>query len=174
MTKKSFGKYGYFCPDDTKSAFHEVDAAYLSANGIRFLILDIDNTIEPYENTEPTKKAKDWFSMLKSEGVKAAFVSNNKKARVSLFNKDLGLPYIAGAGKPFPFSVKKAMKIMGAEKEHTLLLGDQIFTDVLAAHNAGIKAITVPPIKDKTDILTKTKRWLEKPIMKSYERKKSK
>ena len=49
-------------------------------------------------------------------------------------------------------------------------MGDQILTDVWAAHNAGIRAILVPPINDRRDILTKFKRVLEKPIQKKYDR----
>ena len=50
-------------------------------------------------------------------------------------------------------------------------MGDQVFTDVWAAHNAGIPAILVPPIKDKMDPLTKLKRLLERPVLRKYERK---
>ena len=49
--------------------------------------------------------------------------------------------------------------------KNSIFIGDQIFTDVLAAHNVGIKAVLVPPIKDKTDLFTKFKRLLEKPIL---------
>ena len=53
-------------------------------------------------------------------------------------------------------------------------MGDQIFTDVLAARLAGIRAALVPPIKDKTDPLTRFKRLLERPIMKRYFRRNKK
>ena len=59
---------------------------------------------------------------------------------------------------------------MGTDKSNTIHMGDQVFTDVWAAHNAGIKAILVPPIKDKTDLFTKLKRLLEKPFLKKYDR----
>ena len=70
--------------------------------------------------------------------------------------------------KPFKKNVLNAMKDMGTNVDNTILMGDQVFTDVWAAHNAGIKAILVPPINDKRDLLTKFKRLLEKPIMKKY------
>ena len=60
------------------------------------------------------------------------------------------------------------MRDMGMDKDNTILMGDQVFTDVWAAHNTGIRAILVPPIKDKTDILTKFKRLLEKPVLHKY------
>ena len=63
------------------------------------------------------------------------------------------------------------MSDMGTSPEETILMGDQVFTDVWAARNAGLRAILVPPIKDKTDVLTRTKRLLEKPIMKKYKKR---
>ena len=59
---------------------------------------------------------------------------------------------------------------MGIAKEDAIFMGDQVFTDVWAAHNAGIRAILVPPINDKRDLLTRFKRLLEKPILKKYDR----
>ena len=56
------------------------------------------------------------------------------------------------------------------EKENTIFIGDQILTDVCAAHNAGIRAILVPPINDKKDLFTKFKRLLERPIQRKYNR----
>ena len=55
--------------------------------------------------------------------------------------------------------------------EEAILMGDQVFTDVWAARNAGLRAILVPPIKDKRDILTRSKRALEKPIIKKYKKR---
>ena len=60
---------------------------------------------------------------------------------------------------------------MNVPRENVCMLGDQIFTDVLAGQNAGLKTILVPPIKDKTDILTRSKRVLEKPFLKKYKKK---
>ena len=64
-----------------------------------------------------------------------------------------------------------AMNDLGTTPEETIFMGDQIFTDVWAARNAKIRAILVPPIKDKTEIFSKFKRLLEKPILKKYRSK---
>ena len=85
-----------------------------------------------------------------------------------MFNKDLGLPAYAKAKKPFKKRLKQAMADIGSSNDETVFMGDQIFTDVWAARNAGIRAILDPPIKDKTDAFTKFKRLLEKPILKKY------
>ena len=63
---------------------------------------------------------------------------------------------------------------MNTSKEETILMGDQVFTDVWGAHNAGIRAILVPPINDKKDLFTKFKRLLERPVIRKYERRNNK
>ena len=78
------------------------------------------------------------------------------------------------AKKPFKKNLLNAMADMGTVPNETALMGDQVFTDVWAAHNAKITAILVPPINDKRDVFTKFKRLLEKPIIKKYEKRKNK
>ena len=163
-----------FVPDYCFSRFCDASADFLSSIGVKGIVLDVDNTLEPYEHSEPGEEVLAWVSSLRERGIGLAIVSNNNNARIELFNKSLGLFYKAKAKKPFKKNVLLAMKSMGSDKTNTILMGDQIFTDVWAAHNAGIKAILVPPIKDKRDPLTRFKRLLEKPILKRYKRRKDK
>ena len=50
-------------------------------------------------------------------------------------------------------------------------MGDQLFTDVLAGKNLGMRAYTVPPIRDKRDPFTRFKRLLERPLMRAYHKR---
>lgn len=164
----------FFAPDFYFETYAGASVPFLKEQGIRALVLDIDNTLEPYENAEPSEGVRAWFAALAEAGISAAFVSNNDKQRVDTFNATLGLIAYSKAKKPFAKKVKSAMKEMGVTKESTLFMGDQIFTDVLAARFAGIRVALVPPIKDKTDALTRFKRWLERPIMKRFFRRNEK
>ena len=157
-------------PEYCFDTFDEATADFLISIGAKGIILDIDNTLEPYENDLPGERVLSWLSSLKERGISASFVSNNGKERVMLFNASLKLPAFYKAGKPFTKNIKRAMVRMGTTREDTILMGDQIFTDVLAAHAAGIRAILVPPIKDKRDPITRLKRILERPILDKYER----
>ena len=158
-------------PDYYFNTFCNATAEFLGSIGVKGIVLDIDNTLEPYENPTPSDAVLSWFDSLKAAGIKAAFVSNNGAERVEHFNKELGLPAYYKAGKPFKKNVLNALSDMGISPDEAIMMGDQIFTDVWAARNAGIRAILVPPIKDKTDVLTRTKRLLEKPIMKKYKKR---
>ena len=62
------------------------------------------------------------------------------------------------------------MKHLGTDTSNTAVIGDQVFTDVWSAKRLGLYAILVKPIKDKTSLFFKSKRALEKPILKKYAR----
>ena len=157
-----------FIPDYYFDTFDMATPDFLLSIGVKGIILDVDNTLEPYENAKPSEKVLQWFSELNRHGISAAIVSNNNEKRIATFNEGLCIPAFPKAGKPFAKNVLRALDAMGINKSEAVFMGDQIFTDVWAAHNAGIRAILVPPINDKKDILTRFKRWLEIPILKKY------
>lgn len=158
-------------PEYYFKTFDEATAEFLSSIGIKGIILDIDNTLEPYEHIKPGEHVIAWLESLKAAGISAAFVSNNNRERIEIFNKELRLPAYCKAGKPFSKNINRAMKDMGTTKKNTIFMGDQVFTDVLAAHMAGIRAILVPPINDKRDLITRIKRYFERPVLRKYERR---
>ena len=157
-------------PEYRFERFNDVTVDFLLSIGVKGVLLDIDNTMEPYEHPVPGDHVVTWLDSLHNAGIKTAIVSNNDWERVKLFNKDIAMPAYAKAGKPFKKNLINAMRDIGTDREHTIFIGDQILTDVFAAHNAGIRAILVPPINDKKDPFTKFKRLLEKPIIKKYEK----
>ena len=74
------------------------------------------------------------------------------------------------AHKPSTKNYKKAMELMKTEKENTLFVGDQLFTDVWGAKRTGIKSILVKPIHPKEEIQIVLKRYLEKIVLFFYKR----
>ena len=159
----------FFIPDRCFLTFDMLTPSLLEREGIKGLILDIDNTVAPYEEASPGPVALDWFKRLEAAGVRIAFVSNNNSDRVNEFNRSLGYPHYPNSKKPFGKYIRRAMEAMGTDKTNTALMGDQIFTDVLAARLAGLKrTFLVPPIKDKKDWFTRFKRHMERPVLKAY------
>ena len=164
----------YFCPDDYIESFRQVTLDFLKSRNIKALLLDIDNTLAPYELPEPSEEILTWFQMLSEAGIKTAFVSNNHGPRVEKFNASLGIPAFPGAKKPLRIGTKRAILTLGVSKDETAIMGDQIFTDVWAGRRIGIRTILVPPIRDKRDPFTKMKRFFERPILKFYAKMKKK
>lgn len=157
-------------PEYKFDTFDQATAEFLLSIGVKGVLLDVDNTLEPYEHPTPGDNVLRWLKSLQDAGIKTAIISNNNQARLDLFNKDIGMPGFSRAGKPFAFKLRKAMKLIGTTKENTIFMGDQILTDIWAAHNAGIRAILVPPINDRPDPLTKIKRIIEIPIQRKYDK----
>ena len=160
-----------FRPDRTFLSYRQVTPALLQDMGVRVLLLDIDNTLAPYEQPEPDEHIRAWLQSLVQAGIQPAFLSNNHADRVELFNQTLALPVKFDAHKPLPGNAKKMIKRLGGDKKSTVLMGDQIFTDVCCAHMTGIRAFLVPPIVDRTDAGTRFKRWMERKILKRYYKK---
>lgn len=158
-------------PDAMFDKFDDITPEFLLSRGITALLIDIDNTLAPYEQPLPDERIKNYFSALSTAGIRAALVSNNNKERVELFNSELGLIAFADCGKPSKKALLSAMAEMSSTTENTAAIGDQLLTDALGAHLIGIPAFIVPPIKDKKNLFFKFKRLLEKPYIKSYKRK---
>ncbi len=160
-------------PGDYVDSVYIIDFEQLAKEGYRGLIFDIDNTLVPHG--EPAdEKAKKLFARLRQLGFACCLLSNNKEERVKMFNEEINACYIYKAGKPKADSYLRAMELMGTGRKDTLFIGDQIFTDICGANLAGIRSILVKPIHPKEEIQIVLKRYLEKPILWSYKRRKAK
>lgn len=168
IMKKRYSISKFFTPDHMFKSFDEVTPSFLRSIGIDALLIDIDNTLAPYEQPDADERIIAWFDSLKDAGIKAALISNNHPPRVERFNKSLGLIAYADCGKPKSRMLLVAMEQMGSTIENTAGLGDQILTDTAAAHNLGLPSLIVPPIKDKTNAFYKVKRAIERPFVKRY------
>ena len=157
-------------PDYMFRTFDEITPAFLRSLGVCAVLADIDNTLAPYEQPEPDERIKGWIDSLAEAGIRIAFVSNNDRERVELFNRSLGVPAYAKSGKPFKKNLIKAMNAIGGTRQTTVMLGDQLLTDALAGHNLGVRCIIVPPIRDKRSAFFRFKRLLEKPTVKKFKK----
>ena len=144
---------------------------WLAAKGITALVLDIDNTLVTYGDAEPTERVVEWVSSLKSAGIKTAIASNNKKERVDLFNKKLGVFCTSRSGKPSTKAVRAACAEFSVAPTEVAVIGDQIFTDVLCANRADAVAILTSPIPYRENLFFRFKRGLEKPIINKFRKK---
>lgn len=158
-------------PDYCFDKFDDVSPEFLRSIGIRALLIDIDNTLAPYEQDVPDEHIIKWFDALRAAGISASLISNNGSERVELFNRELRLPAFPKSKKPSRRCLLRAMEAMGSSASDTAALGDQLLTDALGAHRLGLVAIIVPPIKDKKNLLFRFKRLLERPYMKKYGKK---
>ena len=118
---------------------------WLAAKGITALVLDIDNTLTADRSQELPEEVAAWLAAMRKAGVKLTIVSNGAEKRVRPFAEKLGLAYLYRAAKPLPFALMVAQHRMGVKHRQMAMVGDQIFTDRLAAGLYGIPCLYTMP-----------------------------
>ena len=160
----------HFTPTHMFGQYYEITPDFLQSIGVRALLIDIDNTLAPYEQPDPDDRIRGWFRELSEHGIVCALVSNNHAPRVERFNATLGLLAFPDSGKPKKKTLELAMKKLGVTHAETAMLGDQLLTDAYAGKHIGLPALIVPPIKDKTNLFFRFKRRCERPFIRKYAR----
>ena len=153
-----------------KKDIYDIDYKGLYDRGFRAILFDIDNTLTTH-GTKADSSNVAFFKNLRDIGFKTCLISNNKEKRVQPFAKKVGSPYIFKANKPAKSGFLKALNLLEVKKEQALFVGDQIFTDILGANNAGIYSILVDPINPREEIQIVIKRYFEKIVLFFYYRK---
>ena len=113
-------------PDYCVSNVDKLDEDFYKSHNIKAAIFDIDNTLVAHTEMEPPQNVIDYFSFLKSVGIKYSIVSNNSKERVHLFCKELNIPYYYKALKPRSKYLKKALSDMGVSADKAVLVTDRV------------------------------------------------
>ena len=162
-----------FYPDGYIKSTYDIDYKKLYEEGIRGIIFDIDNTLVPH-GAHADKRAEDLFSYLNGLGFRCLLLSNNRERRVSSFALEVRYTdYIHKAGKPGKAGYIRAMEKMGTNRDNTVFIGDQLFTDIWGAKRSGIRSILVGQIDKREEIQIVLKRILEKVVLYFYFKSKS-
>jgi HAD superfamily phosphatase (TIGR01668 family) len=118
----------------------------LQEYNLKGLVLDVDDTLVPVSMSEASPELREWVLSIR-ETVDLWLVSNNiSQARISRIAKSLNVPYILGAGKPSRRKLRQAVTAMGLPAEQVAMVGDRLFTDVLAGNRLGMFTILVEPM----------------------------
>ncbi len=139
----------------------EIDEEFLRKNNIKALVLDLDNTLSMHGNPIPEEGVPEWLDKMRSAGILMRIVSNNTNKRVAPLAAKLGLPFTANGAKPLPFGIWRAVKAMGVKRCDCVVIGDQIFTDVLAGKFSGVRTVLVEPFHLEKTWTFRLKRRIE-------------
>ena len=150
-------------PDRKLRTIYELAPRELTDLGIRFVILDVDNTIAPYTVHTADERMIAWVQGLRDAGLDVFVLSNNRGERPERFSAAFGLPFRKKAWKPFTRQARAVMAEKGYLPRETAFIGDQIYTDVCCAKWCGAYAVLVHPIEFHRFIL-RFRYWLEWPF----------
>jgi hypothetical protein len=153
-----------FRADHHAETLTHVELDELAAAGIRGIVVDLDNTVCAYRRPELAPGVADWVAAARDRGFALVLVSNNFTERVASVGAQLGIPVVPNALKPLPFAFLRALKLLKTPRNATVVIGDQLFTDVLGAKLVGLRAILTKPLVERDFPLTRVLRFLERTI----------
>ena len=152
-------------PDGFAERLSGVSLDDLSACGIRGIIVDLDNTLVGYGQDHLAEADEAWVRLARSRGFGVVLVSNNFTGRVARVGAQLNVPAISSALKPLPRGFLAALRVLGTSKAATIVVGDQLFTDVLGAKFCGLRSILTEPIVAHDWLGTRVLRLLERVVL---------
>ncbi|MBM6775325.1 YqeG family HAD IIIA-type phosphatase [Olsenella profusa] len=124
----------------------QVDIGWLLSEGVELVLLDRDNTCVPRDARTAPAAVAAWLDAARAAGLELCLVSNNfHTSQVSRSARELGVDFVDHAMKPLPLALRRAMRLHGATAEKTVMIGDQVFTDVAAGNLAGVRTVLVRP-----------------------------
>ncbi|MDX2242004.1 MAG: YqeG family HAD IIIA-type phosphatase [Leptolyngbyaceae cyanobacterium bins.302] len=123
---------------------------------LKGLILDVDETLVPFRAAQASAELLPWVEEIR-QVASLWLVSNNiSEARIRRIGKALDLPYISGAGKPSRRKVRRAVEAMGLPVEQVGMVGDRLFTDVLAGNRLGLFTVLVEPMVEPNQVVRRS------------------
>ncbi|MDZ7800372.1 MAG: YqeG family HAD IIIA-type phosphatase [Trueperaceae bacterium] len=143
--------------------------AVLGAHGLRGLLLDLDETLQAADASTPSEEVRAWTDGMRRAGIALAIVSNGTRARVAAAREALDVPALALAGKPRRRAYQRGLDLLGRDPAEVAMVGDQLFTDVLGAHSAGLGTVLVTPLTKGGLPHTRALRVLERAVLKGGE-----
>ncbi len=155
-----------FAPDLTAETIDCISLEALWADGVRGIIVDLDNTVVGYRESVLSQVVKDWVTAARNRGFRLVMVSNNFSERVAAVGAQLDLPTVSSALKPLPAGFARALSLLGTAKSQTIVVGDQLLTDVLGAKLFGLRAILTEPLVARDHGTTKILRFIERVVFK--------
>lgn len=155
--------HGMLGPDRFAPRLHDIPLAELASMGIRGLIIDLDNTLLGFRETELAAEHLAWVEEAHERGFAMVMVSNNFSERVRGIARQLRIECIPNALKPLPFGFWRAMQHLKMPRKQVAVVGDQLFTDVLGAKLSGnLYTILTEPIESKDFPITMMFRFFER------------
>ena len=113
---------------------------------IRALVIDVDRTLLPRRQSQIPPSAEFWLRQAHAQMPIHLLSNNPSRRRIASVAEPLGLPYTISAAKPRRGALRRVIEDLGLPPSQVALLGDRLFTDVLAGNRLGLFTVLVKPI----------------------------
>lgn len=121
--------------------------------GLKGLVLDVDETLVPFTVGMASPELREWVEQIRTCTALYLVSNNLSEARIGGIARSLNLPYYLGAAKPSRRKIRAAVRGMDLPVHQVGMVGDRLFTDVIAGNRLGMFTILVEPIVHADAIL---------------------
>jgi HAD superfamily phosphatase (TIGR01668 family) len=154
------------------SGVTEITVDDLKAEGVDTVLLDLDNTLVEWQRRDMHDTVRQWLLDLQAADMKLYLVSNTRFGkRIIHLSEELNIPHVRRAWKPRKKGFLHAMKELGSTPEKTVIIGDQMFTDILGGNRLGLYTVMVHPIGRREFFGTKISRAAERIFLAWFRKK---
>lgn len=153
-------------PDQWVHSVLEIHPDRLVANGFTTVFLDVDNTLMSYRQYKVGMQHFNWVLGLKSAGLNVYLISNNsRKARILRVSQQLSVNGIYFACKPLSYSIHTLVELEGIDLSSSVIIGDQIVTDIALGKWLRIHSILVEPVDKHSSTIKSIQHSIERAFL---------
>jgi HAD superfamily phosphatase (TIGR01668 family) len=161
-----------FCPDYHVTSIEQISPEDLVEHGVKGVLLDLDNTLLPWKSSDIPASTLDWIASCKKCGLKLCLVSNTRNLpRLEAIAKRMDIAYIRGKMKPSRDGFRRGLEMIGCTAKESVMIGDQMFTDIWGGNRAGTRTIWVEKMAPREFIGTRVSRVLERIVLRMLRQK---
>jgi len=147
--------------------YTDLTPSWCQQQGIKYILSDLDGTLAAW-NAPCDDTFINWYREIEKVGVAVIVVSNNSNQRVQEFTDVCKLVGYGNCKKPGTTKIKRELVDKGLQTDHCLFLGDQLFTDIWVGKKLGMRTALVDPLGEYEPFVTKSKRWMESLLKKTW------
>ena len=135
----------------------ELSPEWLRTQSVRGIVADLDNTLVGWHSEAIPPEVAAWLAAIRLDGIEVCIASNTRNfARLGRLAEALSVLHVPGnAGKPSPRGIQRALELLNTDPKQTIMVGDQLFTDMVAGYRAGLRTVLVNPLTARDFIGTK-------------------
>lgn len=147
----------------------DVSVAVLRERGVRAVVSDLDNTLIAWHGDDaPAPEVVAWLASLRGANIGVCLASNTRRLpRLARLAAAWGVLHVPRtASKPGVAGLRHALDLLGATPAESAMIGDQLFTDMVAGNRLGMVTVLVNPLSAREFIGTRlVSRPLERLIL---------
>ena len=124
----------------------ELSLDHLIERQIRALVLDVDRTLLPRRGSRMPEPVQRWLQRAQEQMTLHLFSNNPSRSRIGSVAEQLGVGFTANAGKPRRGPLRDVLSQLALPAAQVAIVGDRVFTDVLAGNRLGLFTVLVKPV----------------------------